>query len=80
MVNFRALFAGLSGETFSYSGLRHKLSQVISNPEVDVPAEISVRDLFNTAQANGWIRKIGPDQYEIIIPETQQAIKAEKAA
>jgi hypothetical protein len=65
MRNAHQLFARLNGEQLSYRDLRRKLSELLAEDNTNIPAEISLTELLEVAQANHWITKTGGDEYEI---------------
>jgi hypothetical protein len=65
MRNAHQLFARLSGEQLSYRDLRRKLSELLAEDTTNIPAEISLTELLEVAQANHWITKTEHDKYEV---------------
>jgi hypothetical protein len=73
MVNAEALFTRLQNKKFTHRELRDKVSELLCEVDVNLPAEIGTRELLAAAQERNWIHKTGADEYEIVVKQTKAA-------
>jgi hypothetical protein len=69
-MNIESVFLQLNGRELDYRELRAEVQRVLASLTSDLPAELSTRDVFETAASKGWIVNLSPGLFRISIPNT----------